>query len=289
MSQMGGLGSGRRQRDKEPLAVKSDLAPIACDVCEVVVGEVWREVEKQRAAAPKELVSAKPGAPKKERSTFSEAEVNTVVQDVCNRRKEIGEWLWYVDLVLNSDSPYRPLTKKEAKSGKDYLLLERRQRGGPIRTWDRESATAKRSCDLLFDEDVDDLDEFIVPLWRGIGEKEAKTLLCKELSGRCSKQRKPVDPNREDFQFMPQDKTLLETERMMENMADQGMPMVMQSRDDMLEELMESMMSEGMTEEEAKQFIEDTTASIGSGAGGEEEDGPEVPDFMNADPSQYEL
>ena len=34
------------------------------------------------------------------------------------------------------------------------------------------------------------------------------------------------------------------------------MPMVMQSRDDMMEELMEVLMDEGMTQEEAKEFIQ---------------------------------
>jgi len=31
----GQMGSGRRQRDKEPVAVKEDLKPITCDVCQV--------------------------------------------------------------------------------------------------------------------------------------------------------------------------------------------------------------------------------------------------------------
>lgn len=48
----------------------------------------------------------------------------------------------------------------------------------------------------------------------------------------------------------------------MENMAEQGMPMVMQSREDMMDELVESMIAEGMSEEEAKQFLEETTASV---------------------------
>lgn len=156
------------------------------------------------------MISPRPGAPKEERSTFSEADINTIVVDVCNRRKEAGEWLWYVrsmfrgtyiecryiDLLPSTlrkgalGSIWRDLTKKEAKSGKKYLLVDRRQharprllrsslrislyftpdaarRGGPIRKWDRESATVKRSCSLLFDDDVPDLDDFIVPLWRG--------------------------------------------------------------------------------------------------------------------------
>lgn len=260
-----GLGSGRRMRDKEPLAVKSDVAAIACDVCEIAVSEAWRKVEAERAAAPVMTVATRPGV-KKTRSTFSEADVNTIITDVCNRRKETGEWLWYVDLVdsKSSGAVWRDLTKKEAKSKKTYLLVERRQRGGPIRKWDRESASVKRSCDRLFDEDIADLEDLIVPLWRGLEEADAKALACKELSSRCSKSRKPVDDDREDFEYEDQDKTLLDTERMMENMAEQGMPMVMQSREDMMDELMENMMAEGLTEEEARDFMDATMHSVRS-------------------------
>jgi hypothetical protein len=40
------MGSGRRQRDKEPVAVKSDLKPITCDVCQV-------RARRQCAASPR--------------------------------------------------------------------------------------------------------------------------------------------------------------------------------------------------------------------------------------------
>ena len=85
----------------------------------------------------------------------------------------------------------------------------------------------KRSCDLLLDDDVGDLEDIVVPLWRGLkDEKEFKKLLCRETTSRCGKERKAVK-EREDLEFNRQEKTLLDTERMMENMKDQGMPMVM--------------------------------------------------------------
>ena len=228
-----GMGSGRRQRDKEPLAFKGDLPCIKCDVCEIVASEVYREVEKQRDAAPMTVKNTKPGAPKVQVSSFSEDDVTAVLEGVCNRRKEPGEWLWYVDLVETAKSvygtgaPWRGLTKKEKASGKNYLQVYRTQRGGDIRKWDRESATVKRSCDLLLDDDVGDLEDIVVPLWRGLkDEKEFKKLLCRETTSRCGKERKAVKA-REDLEFNRQEKTLLDTERMMENMKDQGMPMVM--------------------------------------------------------------
>ena len=77
-----GMGSGRRQRDKEPLAFKADLPCIKCDVCEIVASEVYREVEKQRDAAPMTVKNTKPGAPKVQVSSFSEADVSAVLEGV---------------------------------------------------------------------------------------------------------------------------------------------------------------------------------------------------------------
>mmetsp|Transcript_14290 Transcript_14290/g.21552 ORF Transcript_14290/g.21552 Transcript_14290/m.21552 type:complete len:131 (-) Transcript_14290:447-839(-) len=59
-------------------------------------------------------------------------------------------------------------------------------------------------------------------------------------------------------------------------MEDQGMPMVMQSRDDMMEELMEGLMDEGMTQEEAKEFIQATQAA----QSGEPSANDDMPGFM---------
>mmetsp|Transcript_14288 Transcript_14288/g.21551 ORF Transcript_14288/g.21551 Transcript_14288/m.21551 type:complete len:129 (-) Transcript_14288:447-833(-) len=57
---------------------------------------------------------------------------------------------------------------------------------------------------------------------------------------------------------------------------DQGVPMVMQSRDDMMEELMEGLMDEGMTQEEAKEFIQATQAA----QSGEPSANDDMPGFM---------
>ena len=257
-----GMGSGRRQRDKEPLADKADLACIKCDVCEIVASELWRAAASQRAAAPMTTLKSRPGQAARRASTFSEDDVNTLVTAVCNRRKEAGEWLWHVDLVETASldgegSAWRPLSKREKASSRNFLQVYRTQRGGQIRKWDRESATVKRSCDLLLDEDVGDVEDLVISLWKGDGdEKGFKSLVCRELSARCKGDRKPVNAGRVDLPFDGQDKTLMDTERMMENMADQGMPMVMQSREDMMEELYEQMEAEGLSREDADAFIE---------------------------------
>jgi len=194
-----GMGSGRRMRDKEPLAIKGDLPCVKCDVCEIVASEVYKEAEKKRAAAPMTTKKGKPGAPKEQVSSFSEQDVTTILEGVCNRRREAGEWLWYTDLVESDDesaatgAPWRALSKKERASGKNFLRVFRSQRGGDIRKWDREAATVKRSCDALFDDDVADVEDVVVPLWRGdLTEKAFKGLVCRDLTSRCGKDRKPA-------------------------------------------------------------------------------------------------
>ena len=267
LAQMGGgmegmgMGSGRRMRDKEPLANKADVGCIKCDVCEIVASELWHEAAKQRAAAPMTTKKSRPGSKAERVSSFSEEDVNALVTGVCNRRKEIGEWLWHIDLVETSSNdgegtPWRALTKREKASSKNFLQVYRTQRGGAIRKWDVESASVKRSCDVLMDDDVESVEDLVIALWKGDVELKAfKKLACRELSGRCKGDRKEVI-SRTDELFNGQDKTLMDTERMMENMKEQGMPMVMQSREDMMEELYEQMEAEGLSREDADAFIE---------------------------------
>lgn len=98
-------------------------------------------------------------------------QVNKIVLEVCNRRKELGEWMWYVDLARRASvatsrtatrrefyfiflffscfvhtrrqvesaswdglgALHRDLTKKEKTSAKNFLLVEERDRASEIR------------------------------------------------------------------------------------------------------------------------------------------------------------
>ena len=64
------------------------------------------------------------------------------------------------------------------------------------------------------------------------------------------------------------DEQILQTEVMMQNMEDGGMPMVMQSRDDAMEELREGLADEGMSDEEIDAWM--NRAHDGDAAGAEE-------------------
>jgi hypothetical protein len=272
--------SGRRQRDKEPIFVKGDLAPIACDVCEMAIESVFQAVEAKRADAPMTTAAKRPGGKKERRSSLSEADVNEALGEVCHRKKKGGEWLWHTDLVeLDASAPkalpaalsergarlHRPLTSAEKKRGARHLLVASHE---GIGKWDRETATVAKSCVKLFDSM--DVDELSVALWRGGAElAELTQLACAELTSRCKGGPRPaLKAEREDFVFDEQDRQLMETEQMMQNMEDQGLPpMVMQSREDIEEELREMAEDMDMSPEEMEAMMS------GGGAADELDDG----------------
>jgi len=266
------MGSGRRQRDREAKAVKADLKPIACDTCEIVMDKIFEKTEAGRAAAPMVSVSVSPGK-RATRSSFSEADVNDVLAEVCHRRKPGGEWAWYTDLVeapgpqlAHGASLYRPLTAAEKKSGERFLLVSTTAEPGK---WDHERASILRACSNLMEEDVDQ-DELAVRLWRGdfVDASALKKAVCKEMSRACKgSTRKPLPKgrHREDAPHEAQDRQMLDTEQMMQNMEEAGSPMVMQSREDIEEEMREMAEEMGMTPEEMEAMM-----ASGGGGGGEE-------------------
>ena len=260
--------------------MKGDLAPIACDVCEMAIESVFQAVEAKRADAPMTTAAKRPGGKKERRSSLSEADVNEALGEVCHRKKKGGEWLWHTDLVeLDASAPkalpaalsergarlHRPLTSAEKKRGARHLLVASHE---GIGKWDRETATVAKSCVKLFDSM--DVDELSVALWRGGAElAELTQLACAELTSRCKGGPRPaLKAEREDFVFDEQDRQLMETEQMMQNMEDQGLPpMVMQSREDIEEELREMAEDMDMSPEEMEAMMS------GGGAADELDDG----------------
>jgi hypothetical protein len=266
-------GSGRRQRDKEASHVKADLKLIKCDTCEMAMEQLFNSVEEKRAAAPLTTLTVKPGK-KEKKTTFSEEDVNTALLEVCHRRKKGGEWLWYTDLVEASADKkptgagitvHRSLNKAERKSGERFLLVAETEEPGK---WDHERATIKRSCEDLLDSV--DLEDLVVALWRHdfADANELKKTVCKEMSRSCKGNTRvplPVGRKRDDAPHDPQEKQLVETEQMMQNMEEAGSPMVMQSREDIEEEMREMAEEMGLSPEEMEEMM-----AAGGGGGGEE-------------------
>jgi hypothetical protein len=237
--------------------------------------QVWAQAEKKRKDAPLADASKKPGAKKEKRSAFSEAEVQEILGEVCHRRKKGGEWIWRTDLVEVSPEVkpdgvmfHRGLTKAERATDNHYLLVAETYEPGK---WDHEKATLKRACDEIFE--TMDLDEISSAVWRR-SVKDANALIklaCKELSSSChGATRMPLLKGavRADAVFTPSDSKLVETEQMMQNMEEAGQPMVMQSREDLEEEMREMADSMGMTQEELEGLMK-TEGGGGGGGGGE--------------------
>ena len=281
LSQMGMPGSGRRARDKEPVPVKADIKHIKCDVCSLAMEHAYGDSEVKRAEAQTVTVNVRPGV-KETRSTFSEEDVNDVLNGICHRRKKSGEWIWHTDLVevTSKSKPkgvtfYKGLTKAERKSDDSYLLLALEDTPGK---WDHESASVSRACQQVLDDM--DVEELAVAMWKGesAGISSAKDLVkfgCKELTNVCKGSRKPLPAERRkggakeraDAIFDPQDQQLVDTEQMMQNMEEAGSPMVMQSREDLEEEMREMAEEMGMTPEEMEALMQ--SGGNGAGAGGE--------------------
>jgi len=144
--------------------------------------------------------------------------------------------------------------------GARFLFVERRD---DVRKWDRETATVKKSCDLIFEEEIEDVDQFALALWHNEIEnpEQARELLCHHLTDRCNYEtRIPIDAilgdaKRVDYEFVKVDHRVVEAEQIQQNMADGGNPMAMHTPDEMEEILLEDMEERGMTDSEIEDYV----------------------------------
>ena len=121
----------------------------------------------------------------------------------------------------------------------------------------------KKSCDLLFDEDLEDADAFALALWRGdaADEEGARALLCHELTDRCNYEtRIPIDAirgdaARVDYPWVEEDPRVLQAEQMARDMEARGQPVLMQRPAEVEEMLVEDMEASGMTPDEIDAYL----------------------------------
>lgn len=262
------LFNPQRQRMREPIHVKEDLHPIMCDVCELVAFSVFFDTQEKRKEKPIVTEVKVPGK-KVKKSSFSEDDIIQTISDVCDRKRKAGEWMWTVDLtqrisgVKGSRFWNEPSdAEKEAMKtrGARFLFVERRD---DVRKWDRETATVKKSCDLIFEEEIEDVDQFALALWHNEIEnpEQARELLCHHLTDRCNYEtRIPIDAilgdaKRVDYEFVKVDHRVVEAEQIQQNMADGGNPMAMHTPDEMEEILLEDMEERGMTDSEIEDYV----------------------------------
>ena len=205
------------------------------------------------------------------RSAFSEDDIIQTISDVCDRKRKAGEWMWTVDLTEKvsgvegsrywNDPSETEINAMEVENAR-FLFIERRNQ---VRKWDRETATVKKSCDLIFEEELEDVDQFALALWHGdvSDPEQTRELLCHRLTDRCNYEtRIPIDAiigekKRNDYEFLEIDHRVVQAEQMQQNMADMGNPMAMHTPSEMEEILLEDMEERGMSEDEIEAYIRD--------------------------------
>lgn len=103
-----------------------DLPGISCDVCEIAVETLFSEVKEMRKVAPYNKVE--------------ELEVQKVIEEMCNSDSASGEWIRHLDITTLEKND-----KSYAKIGVP----------GGIAKCESECLTVARSCDNLFDTEID--------------------------------------------------------------------------------------------------------------------------------------
>lgn len=166
--------------------------------------------------------------------------------------------------------PLNHVPAEKHNSSDRYLLVAITGEPGK---WDAEKATVKKACDEVLESM--DLDEVSVAVWRRdvVDHPSLIKLACKELSPSCKgATRVPISPGRTraDLKHEPTDGKIVETEQMMQNMEEAGSPMVMQSREDIEDEMREMAEDMGMSKEELEMMMKhDPALKGGNGMGGD--------------------
>jgi hypothetical protein len=214
---------------KKPIAVarREDIPYIKCGVCEQIVKQLDRQVtNKRNQIAPKRL---------------SEYQIIEVAENICNLKKEEGDWLLHLDIV---------------EVGDKLKLVEQEQEGD----CNAECKTIERTCQEVIGYHDTDIAEFLFK-----SEPQSSSLLkflCNDLSKACLVKPPPVPKDRTPGEpFVPKSSKEAEMEKIMRSMS--GMPgasnMKMYSKDDLMN--MPNFGSNGEDEDDEEDEDDDYTSS----------------------------
>ncbi|KAI3956913.1 hypothetical protein MKX01_000947 [Papaver californicum] len=189
---------------KKPVltARKEDIPFIKCQVCEKLASQLYQQVnKKQTQISPKKV---------------TEFDIIEIAENVCNLKKEEGDWILKIDIVEN---------------GKKLELVEQDTEG----ECNSECKTIERTCQEILGLSDTDVAEYMFKAKPKIDVLEK--YLCKDLTKACSVKPPAVPKNRAPGEpFIPKSDKQAEMERIMRSM--QGMPgapgMKMYSKDDLL-------------------------------------------------------
>ncbi|KAK9715785.1 hypothetical protein RND81_06G189300 [Saponaria officinalis] len=189
-------------KKQEGVARKEDIPFIKCQVCEKLASEVYSLVQKKESQI----------SPKK----ISEYQIIEIVENVCNLKKEEGDWILKIDIVEQGDK---------------LKLVDQDVEG----VCNSECKTIERACQEVMGYSDTDVAEYIYA--RKPQLDSLVNYLCKDLTKACSKKPPPVPKDRiPGEEFMPKPTKEAEMEKMMRSM--EGLPgapgMKMYSRDELM-------------------------------------------------------
>eukprot|EP00262_Sarcandra_glabra_P006822 TRINITY_DN19377_c0_g1_i1.p1 TRINITY_DN19377_c0_g1~~TRINITY_DN19377_c0_g1_i1.p1 ORF type:complete len:299 (+),score=72.80 TRINITY_DN19377_c0_g1_i1:139-1035(+) len=185
-----------------PIARKQDIPFIKCQVCHNIATQLYQQINK------KELHIS----PKK----VSEFEIIETAENVCNLKKEEGDWITRIDIVENGDK----------------LELAEQDTEGQCNS---ECKTIERACQEVMGYSDTDVAEYLFKSKPQI--ESLVNFLCVDLSKACSVKPPPVPKDRIPGEpFLPKPSKEAEMDRIMRSM--EGMPgapnMKMYSKEDLL-------------------------------------------------------
>ncbi|XP_068652837.1 uncharacterized protein [Aristolochia californica] len=189
-------------RKPVPAARKKDIPFIKCQVCEQLATQLYEQVlTKEAQIFPKKV---------------SEFQIIEIAENLCNLKKEEGDWIFRIDIVENGDA---------------LELVEQDTEG----ECNSECKTVERACQEVLGYSDTDVAEF---LFKKKPQMDSLlNFLCKNLTGACFAKPPPVPKDRVPGEsFQPKSSKEAEMEKMLRSM--QGMPgapsMKMYSKEDLL-------------------------------------------------------
>eukprot|EP00270_Netrium_digitus_P012877 TRINITY_DN4228_c0_g3_i1.p1 TRINITY_DN4228_c0_g3~~TRINITY_DN4228_c0_g3_i1.p1 ORF type:complete len:306 (-),score=69.32 TRINITY_DN4228_c0_g3_i1:391-1197(-) len=154
--------------EPEGEAVKSDIPFIKCSVCQHVAKQLAKHVQRKKDdKAPKKL---------------AELEVIDVVERICDRKKDQGNWIEYLDIQ---------------EAGTELELKEFEYRG----ECRNECRTIERTCQQIIGEHDTDIGEVIFTKFLGGADEEVdedgiEEALCNSITDSCEMEPPPVPKSR---------------------------------------------------------------------------------------------
>jgi len=153
--------------------IRSELKYIACEVCEETAAALHGHVEELRKTKGKKL---------------TEEAVNKVVENICQPDPgEVGDWILELDVIQRDGA----------------LKLRKQKEQGACR---KECKTIATSCQDLLDN-LDEIDELVVSLWKGENKSQIKDSLCSTV---CSKKVPKFTGKRSNEKFVTKEEALAE-------------------------------------------------------------------------------